>query len=223
MTGSTTSPWPAPDPSVPLPFAEQTEPSEMTGMIAVNAASKYFGSVVAVSDVSGAYHNPDGIDVRHCLSYSLQHGGLEGYQQADAISNEELLALEVELLIPAAIGGVIHRDNVDTIQAPLIVEAANGPIDPDADDVLEQRDVTILPDILANAGGVTVSYFEWAQNLQQYKWGLNRVRQELDHVLSHAFENVWQRSNQEKVSLRTAAYMVAIERVHRAKDLAGLL
>ena len=180
--------------------------------------------IVAVSDISGAYYKADDIDIRNASRYALEHEGvLKGYREADLISNDDLLGLDVELLIPAAIGGVIRRDNVDRIRAPLIVEAANGPIDPDADEMLEQRGITILPDILANAGGVTVSYFEWAQNLQQYKWSLNRVRQELDHVLSQAFENVWQRSNEDDISLRTAAYMVAIQRVHRAKQLAGLL
>ena len=126
------------------------------------------------------------------------------------------------MLIPAALGGVINANNADQIKAPWIIEAANGPVDPVADSVLDERGTLILPDILANAGGVTVSYFEWAQNLQQYKWGLNRVRQELDHVLTEAFEEIWQRSSEQRVNLRTAAYMLAIERVHRAKSLAGI-
>ena len=118
---------------------------------------------------------------------------------------------------------MIHAKNVGQIRAPIIIEAANRPVDPEADKVLYEQGAIVLPDILANAGGVTVSYFEWAQNLQLYKWNLNRVRQELDHVLSDAFEAVWQRANDSQTSLRTAAYMVAIERVHRAKSLAGML
>jgi glutamate dehydrogenase (NAD(P)+) len=125
------------------------------------------------------------------------------------------------LLIPAALGDVITAKNVDQIKASLIIEGANGPIDPQADAKLNERKVLVLPDILANAGGVTVSYFEWAQNRQHYKWTLDRVRQELDRTLSEAFESVWQESVSKKVSLRTAAFMLAIQRVKRASELAG--
>jgi len=124
-------------------------------------------------------------------------------------------------LIPAALGGVITMDNVEKIKAKYIVEGANGPIDADADERLFERGTAVLPDILANAGGVTVSYFEWVQNRQYYSWNLNRVRQELDSVLSTAFENVWQTSKDNDVSLRTAAFMIAIKRVHRATELGG--
>ena len=179
--------------------------------------------VVAVSDLSGAYYREKGLDIPHVLHYMLTHDyRLKGYRKAERISNDELLELDVELLIPAAIGGVITKSNVKKIKAPIIIEAANGPIEPDADEVLHQRDVIVLPDILANAGGVTVSYFEWVQNLQYYKWDLNRVRQELDHVLSTAFEEVWQESQSHNVSLRTAAYIIAIRRVCRATELSGI-
>ena len=116
---------------------------------------------------------------------------------------------------------MITADNVDQIKAQVIVEAANGPIYPVADKILAERGVTILPDILANAGGVTVSYFEWVQNRQHYRWTLDRVRQELDHTMSQAFEDVWQMSQQADVSLRTAAYIIGINRVRRAAELAG--
>jgi glutamate dehydrogenase (NAD(P)+) len=116
---------------------------------------------------------------------------------------------------------VITHDNVDDIKAKYIVEGANGPIDADADDTLHQRGIAVLPDILANAGGVTVSYFEWVQNRQYYRWNLNRIRQELDAVLSAGFEQVWQTANQHDVSLRTAAFTIAIDRVHRTMELAG--
>jgi glutamate dehydrogenase (NAD(P)+) len=179
--------------------------------------------VVAISDVNGAYYRPQGIDIPRALRYTMEHhDSLKGFEAADQITNEQLLGLDVEMLIPAALGGVITKDNVADIKAEIILEAANGPIDPDAHVVLHSRGVTILPDVLANAGGVTVSYFEWVQNLQHYKWGLNRVRQELDHVLSQAFEEVWQEANDWQVSLRTAAYIIAIRRVHRATLLAGI-
>jgi glutamate dehydrogenase (NAD(P)+) len=147
---------------------------------------------------------------------------LAGYTEGDQITNAEVLAMDVEMLVPAALGGVITAANVDQIRARIILEAANGPIHPDADEALYKRGVTILPDILCNAGGVTVSYFEWVQNLQFYKWGINRVRQELDHVLTQAFEEVWREAYERQVSLRTAAYMIAIRRVHRATLLAGI-
>ena len=118
--------------------------------------------------------------------------------------------------------GVITQDNVDRIKAQYIVEGANGPIHAIADEKLFERGVTVLPDILANAGGVTVSYFEWVQNRQYYSWDLNRVRQQLDSVLSSAFEEVWQEANEHSVSLRTAAFMIAIRRVLRATELAGV-
>lgn len=179
--------------------------------------------IVAVSDQSGGYYKPDGLDVPKMLRHALDNQGLlAGFQDAERITNAQLLEAEVDLLIPAALGGVITRENAARIKAPLIIEAANAPIDPDADELLLERGVKVLPDILANAGGVTVSYFEWVQNLQYYKWTLNRVRQELEHVLSRAFEAIWQEANLRHVSLRTAAYMIAIRRVHRAAQLAGV-
>jgi glutamate dehydrogenase (NAD(P)+) len=178
--------------------------------------------VVAVSDVSGAYYRPGGLNIPEMLTYYLGNKlSLHGYKNAELITNEQLLELDVDLLIPAAIGGVITTANAARIRAPIIIEAANGPVDSDADDILDAAGKIVLPDILANAGGVTVSYFEWVQNLQYYKWGLNRVRQELDRVLSQAFEDVWQTAHDRKVSLRTAAYMIGIGRVHRATELAG--
>lgn len=178
--------------------------------------------IVAVSDLSGGYYQPAGLDIPEVLRYSLDHqGSLEGYPNAERLTNEEILELDVEMLIPAAVGGVIHSDNVEQVTAPIIIEAANGPINPDADELLEQRGTIVLPDILANAGGVTVSYFEWVQNRQHYKWSLDRVRQELDSVLTSAFEEVWQESQQHDISLRLAAYVIAIRRVCYATELSG--
>ena len=130
--------------------------------------------------------------------------------------------MDVDVLIPAALGGVITAENVDRVKAEVIIEAANGPIMPDADEKLTANGAVILPDILANAGGVTASYFEWVQNKQHYSWSLDRVRQELDRVLSTAFDQVWERSKERDVDLRVAAFMVAIQRVHRATTLSGI-
>ena len=179
-------------------------------------------NLVAISDVSGAYYNPKGLDVQGMLHYSQTHGSLASYAEAEKISNEQLLELDVELLVPAALGGVITGENAARIKAPIIIEAANGPVFPDADKIFEEKGTVVLPDILANAGGVTVSYFEWAQNRQHYEWTLNRVRQELDRALAESFESVWQMSTQHKVSLRTAAYMLGIDRVNRATILGGI-
>jgi glutamate dehydrogenase (NAD(P)+) len=179
--------------------------------------------VVAVSDVSGGYYRPEGLDIPQMLQYAREnHGQLKGYAEAEHISNEELLELDVELLIPAALGGVITAENAPRIKASLIIEAANQPVWPDADQIFDERGTIVLPDILANSGGVTVSYFEWVQNRQHYSWGLNRVRQELDSVMSTAFERVWALSKERKVSLRTAAYMLGIGRVGRATALGGI-
>ena len=192
-------------------------------------AAKYLGEaqfpIVAVSDVSGTYYKADGLNMPAVLHHKIAHpqGLLEGYADCKVLPLDELLTLDdVDVLIPAAVGGVITADNVDKVSAKAIIEAANGPVDPDADQILVDRGVTILPDILANAGGVTVSYFEWVQNRQHYRWSLDRVRQELDHTLSEAFESVWQSAHEQQTSLRTAAYMIGINRVRRAGELAGL-
>ena len=178
--------------------------------------------VVAISDVSGAYYNPDGINIAEALHYSLTNNySLSGYTEAESISNAELLALDVDVLIPAALGGVITGENAADIKAGIIVEAANAPVHPQADDILDPKGTIVVPDILVNAGGVTASYFEWVQNRQHYRWGVNRVRQELDRVMSDSFERVWELAAQRKVSLRTAAYILGIGRVGRATILGG--
>lgn len=195
------------------------------GNVGSHAAKFLFESafpVVAVSDLSGAYYNPKGLNINELWSYSLKNSNrLDGFQGAERLPAEALLEMDVDLLIPAALGDVITKHNADKIRAKTIIEAANGPVDPEADAILSNKKILILPDILANAGGVTVSYFEWVQNRQHYRWTLDRVRQELDKTLSDAFENVWQQSATHDVSLRTAAFMLAISRVQRATELAG--
>jgi glutamate dehydrogenase (NAD(P)+) len=179
--------------------------------------------VVAVSDVSGAYYRAGGLDMPGVLRFALANkGSLAGYKEADRINNEELLAVDCDILIPAALGGVLTKENAERVRAPIIIEAANAPVYPDADDILQARGTTIVPDILANAGGVTASYFEWVQNRQHYQWGLNRVRQELDRSMAESFERVWELSLERKVSLRTAAYILGIGRVGRATVLGGI-
>ena len=179
--------------------------------------------IVAISDTTGGYFNADGIDILKAMRHANEHERLlRGFKDAEHISNEQLLELDVDVLIPAALGGVITAENASRVRAPVIVEGANAPVQPGADDVLDAKGVIVLPDILANAGGVTVSYFEWAQNRQFYRWNLDRVRQELDKTLSTAFEEIWELARTRKVSLRTAAFMMGIDRVARAATLGGI-
>lgn len=178
-------------------------------------------TIVGISDVTGGYFDPKGLDIPSALHHVIENRSLAGFDKAEQVTNEELLELDCELLVPAALGSVITMGNVDRIKAKYIVEGANGPIDADADETLFDRGIAVLPDILANAGGVTVSYFEWVQNRQYYSWDLNRVRQQLDSILSSAFEDVWQLANEHDVSLRTAAFMIAIKRVKRSTELGG--
>jgi glutamate dehydrogenase (NAD(P)+) len=180
--------------------------------------------VVAISDMSGGYYRAGGIDVLAAMRYMHQNKYLlEGYRDAERISNDELLEMDVDVLIPAAVGGVINESNMDRIKAPIIIEAANEPVRPDADEALSARGTMLVPDVLANAGGVTVSYFEWAGNRQFYAWNLDRVRQELERIMTQAFDRVWDLSKEKKVSLRTAAFMVGVERVAKATQLAGIV
>jgi glutamate dehydrogenase (NAD(P)+) len=180
--------------------------------------------VVAISDMSGGYYRARGIDVLAAMRYMHQNKYLlEGYRDAERISNDELLEMDVDVLIPAAVGGVINESNMDRIKAPIIIEAANEPVRPDADEALSARGTMLVPDVLANAGGVTVSYFEWAGNRQFYAWNLDRVRQELERIMTQAFDRVWDLSKEKKVSLRTAAFMVGVERVAKATQLAGIV
>jgi glutamate dehydrogenase (NAD(P)+) len=179
-------------------------------------------TIVAVSDADGGFHRADGLDVLACLRYAREQGGrLTGFTGGDAITNAELLAMDCDVLIPAALGGVLTKANAANVKAPIVVEAANAPIEPDADAIFDDRGIVVAPDILVNAGGVTASYFEWVQNRQHYQWGVARVYQELDRVLGEAFEQVWQLSTSRKVPLRTAAYMLGVGRVARATILGG--
>jgi glutamate dehydrogenase (NAD(P)+) len=179
--------------------------------------------LVAIGDASASFHRADGLDVIELLRHAREHGGrLAGFTGGDAITPAELLAADCDVLIPAALGGVLTTANAAAVRAAIIVEAANEPIEPEADTIFDQRGVIVLPDILANAGGVTASWFEWVQNRQHYQWGLNRVRQELDRILGEAFEQVWQLSQSRQVPLRTAAYMLGVGRVARATVLGGI-
>jgi glutamate dehydrogenase (NAD(P)+) len=180
------------------------------------------GRIVAVSDVSGAVFNREGIDIPAALQWVADKNSLAGFPGGDSITNEALLALDVDVLIPAALGGVLTEDNAGDVRAKFIIEAANGPTTPEADAIFQQKDIVVLPDILANAGGVTVSYFEWVQNQQYFRWDLSRVREELERTMTRSFDKVWSTAQEKKVSLRVGAYLVGIGRVARATTLGGI-
>ncbi len=178
--------------------------------------------VVAISDKDGGIHNPQGLDIPALLQFTRDHASVREFPGGDAISNDKLLTSPVDVLIPAALGGVLTKDNAKDVRARYIVEAANNPTVIDADTIFEQRKLLVLPDILANSGGVTASYFEWVQNRQHFRWDLTRVRNELDRILLESFEKVWKIAEDKHVSLRTAAYLLGIGRVGRATVLAGI-
>jgi glutamate dehydrogenase (NAD(P)+) len=180
------------------------------------------GKVVAVSDLSGAIHNRNGIDIPALSSYVKERGSVLGFSGADAIPTQDLLTTPCDVLIPAALGGVITKDNADEIVASYIIEGANGPVDPQADEMLIKRGVTIVPDILANSGGVIVSYFEWVQNIQQFRWREDRVNAELNATLMEAYKEIKKVAKSNKRDLRTASFELAISRVARATSLRGL-
>jgi glutamate dehydrogenase (NAD(P)+) len=178
--------------------------------------------IVGISDVSGAFVRKDGIDVAAALAYAKQKGSLAGFTGGDAIDAKSFLATDCDILLPAALGGVITPEIAKEVRAKVIVEGANGPTTPDADAILEQRGIHVVPDILANAGGVTVSYFEWVQNLASHYWDEPKVNDELRRIMASAFAAVWDTGKSKKVPLRMAAYAVAIGRVAAATRLRGL-
>ena len=192
------------------------------GTYTADFLSRMKARIVAISDVSGAVMNRAGLDIQAALSYVGTNGSLAGFAGGEGISNQELLTLDVDVLIPAALGGVLTSENAHEVRAKFIVEAANGPTTPEADLIFRRREIVVLPDILANAGGVTVSYFEWVQNQQYFRWDLERVREELEKTMSRSFDKVWSLAEQKHIPLRTAAYLLGIGRVGRATVLGGI-
>ncbi len=178
--------------------------------------------VIAISDLSGAYFNENGIDIQKAIAYRDQNkGSLEGFGGAEKLDGEDILTLEVDVLVPAATEDVITSQNVNNIKARLIVEGANGPTSAKADTVIAEKGIMVAPDILANAGGVTVSYFEWVQNRLGYKWTGERVNRRSDRIMKDAFDNVYRTSQEYDVSMRIAAYIVAIDKVAKTYKFRG--
>lgn len=180
------------------------------------------GKVTAVSDVYGGIHNAQGLDIPKVLDHVAKHGRVTGFPEAEAISNDALLVLPCDVLVPAALGGVIHKDNVADVRAKVVVEAANGPTTAEADEALRARGVVVVPDIYANAGGVTVSYFEWVQNLQRIQWTEREVRSRLEAKMTASYRDLQRIAKAQRVPLRVAAFVLAISRVGKAAVTRGL-
>ena len=189
------------------------------GSYAAKFLHEYGCKIIAVSDVSGGLNDPDGLDIDSLFEYNYKHKTIDGFDQGKKITNDELLALECDFLIPAALGSAINEKNVDSLRCKVIVEAANGPVTGSAANKLWDKKIAIIPDILTNAGGVTVSYFEWVQNLQQFKWTENDVNQKLEDKMVNAFNEVFEVKKNKQVPMRIASFMVAIDRVHTAYNL----
>ena len=179
--------------------------------------------IIGVSGVEGGVYNSDGLDIPELQNYQNINGSVSGFTGGEQISNDELLVLDCDVLIPAAIDNVITEDNARYIRAPLILEGANHPTTPEADRILTERGITILPDILVNAGGVIVSYFEWTQNIQEFHWDEQRVNEELSKTLLKAYTNVRTRAKDEGVTHRQASFEIGVERVARVVELRGFV
>ena len=202
------------------------------GNVGMNAALLFEEAgctVVAVSDISGGIHNPDGLDLADAVRYKNREGGdgtLEGYDAsgAERVSHADFMGIDCDMLVPAAMESAIHDENVDSVQAKLVVEGANLPVTPEADRVLADRGVLVVPDILANAGGVIVSYFEWSQNFQQYRWQESEVNEKLERIILTAYDATAEElGRHDGASMRDAAFALAIGRVMKAEKLRGAL
>jgi glutamate dehydrogenase (NAD(P)+) len=177
--------------------------------------------IVAVSDASGGLFAGGGLPVTELFDHTYEHRTIEGFGQGESLSNEDLITLDCDILIPAALGGVITQDNARQVRARMVVEAANSPITTIADAILNEREITVVPDILANAGGVTVSYFEWVQNIQAMTWDEEHVNAQLEKIMVRSYKEVTQLMKEKHVPMRTAAFMIAIQRVADTEKMRG--
>jgi glutamate dehydrogenase (NAD(P)+) len=178
--------------------------------------------IVGVADQYGAVYNSKGLDIDKLYAYARENNEVVGFPEADAVERGEILLCDCDVLLPAATENQITSRNADRIQAKIIVEGANGPTTAQADDILRQKDILVVPDILSNAGGVTVSYFEWVQDRQGYFWTLEEVNTRLDRIMRASFQDVHSEAQKRNVSMRIAAYMLAIDRVAKAMTIRGI-
>jgi glutamate dehydrogenase/leucine dehydrogenase len=192
------------------------------GMPAANDLHVQGAKIVAISDVSGAIYNKEGLNIPQCIDWVRNGNLLREMAGAEHITNEELLELDVDILIPAAIDGVVTKENAHKVRAKIIAEGANGPLTPDAVDIISDRGGMVIPDILCNAGGVIVSYFEWVQGLQMFFWDLETVNKKLYDILKLSFDQVWKNADTYKVNLKQAAFITSLDRIQTAMRLRGM-
>jgi len=178
--------------------------------------------IVGISDITGGYVNPEGIDVAKAIAHVREHRSLEGFDGAEKVPGDSVLVMDCDILVPAALSGVLTKDNASDVRAKYIVEGANGPTTPEADAIFEKKGVHILPDIYANCGGVTVSYFEWSQNMQHFYWDESQVNAELRKVMKKGFANLVATRKQHECGMRMAAFALGVGRVHAATKMRGL-
>jgi glutamate dehydrogenase (NAD(P)+) len=200
-------------------FEEMTVAIQGFGNVGSNAGLLIAGQgarIVAVADHTGGVANAEGLDVTALDAWVGEHGGVKGFAGGEAFDNSEIITWDCDVLVPAALENSIHIENVAGVKASIIVEGANGPTTPEADEILNKKGILVIPDILANAGGVTVSYFEWAQNIQQFRWDEAKVNAELDKKMSRAYNAVREVATEFDIDMRTAAFVLAIRRVGKA-------
>lgn len=192
------------------------------GSVAARLFSETGARVIAIQDHTGTLYQPTGIDIPKLLKHAAQYGGITGFEGAQTIDDEMFWSLETDILIPAALEGQITEKNAARIRTQIIVEGANGPTTPSADDILKENDILVIPDVIANAGGVTVSYFEWVQDFSSFFWTETEINHRLESMMCDAFAAIWQVAQEHQVSVRTAAYIVACTRILRAREMRGL-
>lgn len=192
------------------------------GYAAARMFHQHGSKLVAVQDTSGAVFSASGLDPERLLDHAQNNGGVAGFPEAEPLTAKEFWAVETDFLVPAALEEQITKYNAASIRAKILVEGANGPTTPEADDILGDKGVLIVPDVLANAGGVTVSYFEWVQDFSSFFWTEAEINSRLDHIMSEAFQSIWEVAAQRKVTLRTATFIAACERILQARQLRGL-
>ncbi|AXF00338.1 Glu/Leu/Phe/Val family dehydrogenase [Paraburkholderia hospita] len=192
------------------------------GGIAARLYQEAGAKVVAVQDHTGTLYKESGIDAVALLEHVAKHGGVGGYAEADTIANEDFWTVESDILIPAALENQITEKNAGKIRTKIVVEGANGPTTTGADDILHDKGILVIPDVVANAGGVTVSYFEWVQDFSSFFWTEDEINERLERVMREAFAAVWQVASEQKVSVRTAAFIVACKRILQAREMRGL-
>jgi glutamate dehydrogenase (NAD(P)+) len=192
------------------------------GGIAARLYQEAGAKVVAVQDHTGTLYKESGIDAVALLEHVAKHGGVGGYAEADTIANDDFWTVESDILIPAALENQITEKNAGKIRTKIVVEGANGPTTTAADDILHDKGILVIPDVVANAGGVTVSYFEWVQDFSSFFWTEDEINERLERVMREAFAAVWQVASEQKVSVRTAAFIVACKRILQAREMRGL-